>query len=59
MVRSVMTGRIFPQMDELVGSGMVLLFGLRTVVSVTPADQGPTATTDRRVLDKADQGIRR
>jgi hypothetical protein len=35
-----MTGRISPQMDEIVGSGMVLLPGLRTVVGVTAADQG-------------------
>jgi len=32
-------------MDELVGSGMVLLFGLRTVVEVTAADQGGAAAT--------------
>ena len=45
LVRLVMTGRIFSQMDERVVSGMVLLFGLRTVVRVTKADQGPIPAT--------------
>jgi len=35
--------KIFPQVDELVGSGIVPLRGLRTVVGVTEADQGDTA----------------
>jgi len=35
---------------------MVLLFGLRTVVRVTVADQGPTVTSPERILKKADQG---
>ena len=59
MVRNVMTGLIFPKWMSLVGSGMVLLWGLCTVVSVTAADQVPTATTDRRILNKADQGTKR
>jgi len=40
-----MTGMIFPQVDERVGSGIVPLRGLRTVVGVTEADQGDTATS--------------
>jgi len=40
-----MTGMKFPQVDELVGSGIVPLRGLRTVVGVTEADQGDTATS--------------
>ena len=41
LVRFVRTGRIFPKWMSLVVSGMVLLVGLRTVVGVTEADQGP------------------
>jgi len=45
LLRIVMTSMIFPQVDELVGSGIVPLSGLRTVVGVTEADQGDTATS--------------
>ena len=51
-----MTSMIFPQVDELVGSGIVPLRGLRTVVGVTEADQGDTATSTGRNPNKADQG---
>ena len=44
LITLVMTDRIFPQMHERVGSGMVLLPGLRTVVCVTAADPCPIAT---------------
>ncbi|HTE23447.1 hypothetical protein [Flavitalea sp.] len=51
-----MTGFISPKVDERVGSGIVPLRGLRTVVEVTEADQSPTETSAGSIPKKADQG---
>jgi hypothetical protein len=52
MVKIILTGAQFPQMDERVASGLLLFWGLGALPGVTEAHQGVKATIPTTISTK-------